>query len=80
MVGWLDQDDVQGGKKGEGGLQELSDSGVEVVLDETPDNNADVVEWVISFNRQGKKLHRRYENWSEVDRRDKQPNVRLELC
>ena len=80
MVGWLDQDGVRDGKKGEGSLGELSDRGVEVVLDENPDDNVGVVKLVISFDRPGKRWHRRYEGLSEVDQPDRQPNVQLELC
>ena len=50
-MGWLDQDGIPDGKRGEGTLGELSDRGVEVVLDENPDDNAGVVKWVISFDR-----------------------------
>ena len=79
-MGWQDQDGVPDGKKGEGGLGELSDRGVEVVLDENPDDNAGVVKWVISFDRPGKRWHRRYESSSQADQPDRQPNIQLELC
>ena len=79
-VGWVDQDGVPDGKKGEGALGGLSDRGVEVVLDANPDANVVVVRWVISFDRLGKRWRRRYESSSEVDQPDRQPNVQLELC